>query len=591
VANGRQWTHGPSFEAGGVRFRLWAPGEARVALALADRPEPVAMERRDEGFFEVFAEGVGAGARYRFQLADGTRVADPASRFQPDDVHGASETVDPEAYRWSETWTGVAWEDVVLYELHLGAFSRAGTFDGAAEMLDYLATVGVTAVEIMPVADFPGARNWGYDGVFLYAPDASYGRPERFKAFVEAAHGRGVAVILDVVYNHFGPDGNVLPRVAPEFFTSRHQTPWGEAINFDGPNARPVRDFVIENAEYWLEEFHLDGLRLDAVHAIRDDSRPDILDELAMRVRARFDRPIHLLLENETNAPGRLRREEGRPALYTAQWNDDVHHVLRVAATGQKTGYYVDYGETRLLARALAEGFAYQGQPSLHRGAPRGSPSADLPPTAFVAFVQNHDQVGNRAFGERLGALASPAAARALASVVLLLPQIPALFMGEEWGAEQPFLFFCDFSGELATAVREGRRREFSNFPEFSDPEGAAKIPDPLAEQTFLDSKLDWGKLDAERLAVTRAAIAARRAHVIPLLADIGRAGEAIEIGDQAVRVRWTAGTKSLILDANLEDRAQGFPPASGQVIWRSGDAGDSGELGPWAVRWSVVAP
>jgi maltooligosyltrehalose trehalohydrolase len=591
VENGRKWTHGPSFEGDGIRFRLWAPSQERVGLALADKPDLVPMEPREDGFFEVFVDGVGAGALYRFVLADGTRVPDPASRFQPEDVHGPSETVDPDAYAWSENWTGVAWKDVVLYEVHLGAFTKQGTFDGAAEMLDYLGALGVTAVEIMPVADFSGRRGWGYDGVFPYAPDASYGRPERFKAFVEAAHAHGIAVLLDVVYNHFGPDGNYLKLYAPDFFTNRHKTPWGDAINYDGPNARPVRDFVIENAEYWIDEFHLDGLRLDAVHAIEDDSRPDILDELAERVRRRFNRPVHLLIENENNEPGRLMRVQGRPIRYTAQWNDDVHHVLRVAATGQQTGYYADYGETRLLSRALAEGFAYQGEHSRHRNAPRGGPSGRLPPSAFVAFIQNHDQIGNRAFGERLNVLAPPPVVRALASVYLLMPQIPMLFMGEEWGAEEPFLFFCDFEGDLASAVRDGRRQEFARFPEFADPKSAAKIPDPLAEETFLASKLDWSRVDAERLAFYRAALAARRVHVRPLASEIERGGEAIVLGEQAVRVTWTAGARRLVLDANLNDRPVACPLAHGPVFWRCGEADESETLGPWSVRWSLEAP
>ncbi len=587
--NGAIRMHGPSFEAGGIRFRLWAPGQERVNLALADRVVP--MERRADSFFEAFADGVGAGALYRFVLDNGTRVPDPASRFQPQDVHGPSETIDPHAYEWTETWSGVAWEDVVLYEMHLGAFTRAGTFDGAAEMLDYLAKVGVTAVELMPVADFSVKRGWGYDGVYPYAPDASYGRPERFKAFVEAAHAHGIAVLLDVVYNHFGPDGNYLPLYAPDFFTRRHKTPWGDAINFDGPTARPVRDFVIENAEYWLDEFHLDGLRLDAVHAIKDDSWPDINDELAERVRSRFKRPIHLLLENENNEPGRLIRQDGKPLHYTAQWNDDVHHVLHVAATRQTTGYYEDYGETRHLGRALAEGFAYQGESSRHRGGPRGGPSAALPPSAFVAFIQNHDQIGNRAFGERLSVLASPPVVRALASVYLLLPQIPMLFMGEEWGATEPFLFFCDFTGELAAAVRDGRRREFERFPEFAIPESVARIPDPLAEETFLASKLDWSKLDPERLACYREALAARRKYVRPLMSEIERGGAAVAIGEQAVRLSWAAGVRRLVLDANLSDSQLAFPPAPGLVFWRCGDVDDWGALGPWSVRWSIESP
>jgi len=350
-----------------------------------------------------------------------------------------------------------------------------------------------------------------------------------------------------------------------------------------------VRDCVIENAEYWLEAFHLDGLRLDAVHAIKDMSRPDILDELAQRVRSRFDRPVHLLLENEDNEPRRLRREGGRPVSYTAQWNDDVHHVLHVAATRQTTGYYEDYGETRLIGRALAEGFAYQGDHSRHRRAPRGGPSADLPPTAFVAFLQNHDQIGNRAFGERIDALKPPEVVRALESVVFLLPQIPMLFMGEEWGERRPFLFFCDFAGDLAEAVRDGRRREFSRFPEFADSQSVARIPDPNAEATFLASKLDWGQVDADRLAFTRAALSARKEYVKPLLAAIERGGEAETVGEGAVRVTWLSGAKRLVLDANLSPLPIPFPAAPGAVFWRCGEAGDEGDLGPWSVRWGLA--
>jgi maltooligosyltrehalose trehalohydrolase len=591
VADGKRWTHGPSFERGGIRFRLWAPAQERVDLELTKTSDVVPMERRGDGFFEAFVGGAGAGALYRFVLSDGMRVPDPASRLQPQDVHGPSETADPDAYVWSEKWGGLNWDDAVLYELHLGAFTREGTYDGAAQRLDHLAELGVTAIELMPVAAFSGRWDWGYDGVYLYAPDASYGRPERFKAFVEAAHARGIAVLLDVVYNHFGPEGNYMRRYAPDFFTSRHKTPWGDAINFDGPIASPVRAFVIENALYWLDEFRLDGLRLDAVHAIKDDSSPDILEELADRVRSRFNRPVHLLLENLDNEPGRLKRRGANPLFYTAQWNDDLHHVLHVAATGQSTGYYVDYGETRHLSRALAEGFAYQGEHSRHLGHRRGGPSADLPPSAFVAFTQNHDQIGNRRFGERLNALAPPVVIRALASVYLLLPQVPMIFMGEEWGALQPFLFFCDFEGDLAAAVREGRRREFADFHEFPAPEGAADIPDPLAEETFLASKLDWSEAVGQGLAFYREALAARREHVRPLLPAIARGGEAVALGEQAVRATWAAGARRLVLDANLSGDRAVFPQIPGRVFWRCGEWNDSGQAGPWGVRWSVETP
>jgi maltooligosyltrehalose trehalohydrolase len=347
-----------------------------------------------------------------------------------------------------------------------------------------------------------------------------------------------------------------------------------------------VREFFIENAEYWLEEFYLDGLRFDAVHAIKDDSRPDLLDELAARLRARFTRPIHLLLENEDNVPQRLTRRGGEAKLYTAQWNDDIHHVLHVAATHESSGYYAAYGSTELLGKALAEGFAYQGEMMPYRNAPRGGPSAELPPDAFVSFIQNHDQIGNRAFGERLSLLAPPEVIRALASVYLLAPQIPMLFMGEEWGATQPFLFFCDFSGELAEAVRKGRRAEFSRFPEFADPDRVAKIPDPCAEATFLASKLDWSRINPSHLAYYRELLKIRRDFVQPLLPSIRHGGKALVVGEQAVRVTWRAGERRLVLDANLSSSPVAFPAVKIQPFWLCGDAGAS--FGPWTVRWGL---
>jgi maltooligosyltrehalose trehalohydrolase len=581
-----EWTHGPCFEQGGVRFRLWAPGDARVGLVIEGRDDPLAMTPQANGFFEIFVEGLGAGARYRFALSSGRQVPDPASRFQPDDFDGASEAIDPGAYRWRESWEGRQWNDIVLYELHLGAFSPEGTFAGAASKLAHLAELGITGIEIMPVSDFSGRWNWGYDGAFLYAPDASYGRPEDFKFLVEAAHGNGIAVLLDVVYSHFGPEGNFLALYAPHFFTRRHKTPWGDAIQFDGPNSRPVRNFFLENAEYWIEEFHLDGLRFDAVHAIKDDTRPDLLDELAERLRSRFRRPIHLLLENESNDPRRLARREGKADLFTAQWNDDIHHVLHVAATHESSGYYAAYGQTELLGRAIAEGFAYQGEMMLYRNAPRGGPSAALPPTAFVSFIQNHDQIGNRAFGERLSVLVAPEVVRALASVYLLAPQIPMLFMGEEWGATEPFLFFCDYKGKLAEAVRTGRREEFSRFPEFADPKLVAKIPDPCAQSTFLGSKLDWNLIDETHLAYYRELLKTRREHVRPLLPYIRRCGDWLVLGEQAVRVAWRAQDRRLVLDANLSPSLVECPPFEVSPFWRCGDA--EATLGPWTVRWAI---
>ncbi|MCZ7660864.1 MAG: malto-oligosyltrehalose trehalohydrolase [Xanthobacteraceae bacterium] len=579
----------------GVRFRLWAPKHDRILLRIdADERE---MQRREGGWHALHVDGLGAGARYGFVLPDGLRVPDPASRFQPQDVHGPSEVVDPHAYRWNDAaWKGRPWEECVLYELHVGAFTPEGTFRAAIDRLDHLADLGITAIELMPVADFPGVRNWGYDGVLPFAPDAAYGRPEDLKALVDAAHARGIMAVLDVVYNHFGPDGNYLGAYAP-IFTERHTTPWGAAINYDAPGSEIVREFVIANALYWIEEFHMDGLRLDAVHAIADDTRPDILESLAARVRAATaDRHVHLVLENEENGASRLRRDAGgAPVAYTAQWNDDIHHALHVAATHEGSGYYGDYlGDTAKLGRALAEGFAFQGETMAYRGAPRGEPSGGLPPTAFVAFIQNHDQVGNRAFGERLTHIAPQEAVRAAAAVTLLAPQVPMLFMGEEWAAAQPFPFFCDFTGALAEAVRDGRRAEFARFPEFHDPAQRARIPDPTAEATFTAAKLRWDDpatgLHAEWLDWYRRILAVRRAEIVPRLAGLGgHAGRYEVVGPHCVAVQWTFRDGGrLDLAANLKDVAEArAPAATGRAIWSEG-ASDGEGLGPWSVRWSL---
>jgi malto-oligosyltrehalose trehalohydrolase/4-alpha-glucanotransferase len=506
--------------------------------------------------------------------------------------------VDPGAYLWRDAgWRGRPWEEAVVYELHIGAFTPEGTFRAAIGKLDHLVALGVTAIEIMPIGDFPGRRNWGYDGVLPYAPDSSYGRPDDVKALVDAAHVRGLMVLVDVVYNHFGPEGAYIYPIARQTFTDRHKTPWGAAINFDGPESGPVREFVIHNALYWIEEFHFDGLRLDAVHAILDDSRKHLLEELAERVRiAAPGRHTHLILENEENQAKRLTRDEnGQPRWYTAQWNDDVHHGLHVAASGETKGYYADYkGDTEKLGRALAEGFAFQGELMPYRGRPRGEPSANLPPTAFVVFIQNHDQVGNRAFGDRVTDFASTAAVRAIAAVYLLLPQIPMLFMGEEWGARQPFPFFCDFGPNLADAVRKGRRDEFARFPEFQDPKTRERIPDPMAEETFASAKLGWEDIarapHASWLDWYRRVLATRHAEIVPILAGIREAGRYEVLGEGAVVVRWHLGEGGvLVLAANLADSpVPGFPSGSGRELWREGKADADGTFGPWTVRWSI---
>ncbi len=597
-------SHGMPFGAevlpeGGVRFRLFAPAADRVGIAIQGQERQAEMRPLGNGWHECVTEQAGAGTRYRFVLPDGTHVPDPVSRFQPEDVSGPSEVIAPGSYTWMDGgWKGRAWHEAVIYELHIGTFTPEGTFRGAIGKLDHLKDLGVTVIEIMPVGDFSGARGWGYDGVLWFAPDSSYGRPEDMKALVEAAHARGIAVMLDVVYNHFGPEGNYIPMYFPNLLTERHKTSWGAAVNYDDQGSEVVRELAIHNALYWIEEFHLDGLRLDAVHAIMDESPKHLLTELAERVRA-LETPyaIHLVLENEKNEASRLvRDDEGRPEHFTAQWNDDIHHVLHTAATHEDAGYYADYvDDTTLLGRALAEGFAFQGQASVCSGKNRGEVCAHLPPTAFVSFIQNHDQIGNRAFGERINDISHDAAMKALVAVYLLLPQIPMMFMGEEWRASTPFPYFCDFHGELADKVREGRRDEFKNFPEFQDPKKRDAIPDPLATSTFESAKLKWEEMsgpdNAECLGRHRNLIAIRQKEIAPLLNSItGNAGAFDILGPGAVAVRWaTEGGRELRLYANLCDRAKdNFPEPEGRVLWHQGPEIQGAQFGPWAVHWTL---
>jgi malto-oligosyltrehalose trehalohydrolase len=522
------------------------------------------LARQADGWFEVVAAEAGPGTRYRYVIGRNTAMPDPASRFQPDDVHGASEVVDPGAYRWrAADWRGRPWQEAVLYELHVGTFTPDGTYRAAIPKLGELVALGIRAIELMPLSDFPGRRNWGYDGVLPFAPDAAYGRPDDLRALIDAAHANGLMVFIDVVYNHFGPDGNYLPLYAPDFFTERHHTPWGAAIDFERQPI--VRDFFVASALYWLTEYRADGLRLDAVHAIKDDSATDILTEIATRVRENMpkDRHVHLMLENDNNEAHRLRRAaDGRALLYDAQWNDDVHHALHVLLTGETADYYADYADApaERLGRALAEGFAYQGDLSAHRGnVPRGEPSAALPPTAFVNFLQNHDQIGNRAFGERIDTLAPAEAVAAATAIILLGPAIPMLYMGEEYGETNPFLFFCDFTDELARAVRDGRRREFARFPQFRDEETAARIPDPNHPATMATSRLDWTKggrmPHVHKLDLVRRLLRIRHREIVPRLPGIpGGKSDYIVLGEKAVLVRWTLGDGSALrLAANLD--------------------------------------
>jgi maltooligosyltrehalose trehalohydrolase len=589
---------------GTARFRLWAPSAQQVELCLTGPhgEECRPMEAQSDGWYTVVRPAL-AGARYRYRVNGETTVPDPASRFQAEDVHGPSELIDPAEFKWTDAeWRGRPWEEVVLYELHVGTFSPEGTYAGVEKKLQYLRTLGVTAIELMPLADFPGKRNWGYDGVLPYAPDSQYGRPEDLKRLIDAAHRMDMMVFLDVVYNHFGPEGNYLSLYAAPFFTDRHQTPWGQAINFDGEGSRRVRDYYVHNALYWLEEYHFDGLRFDAVHAIRDDSVPDIVTEIGTVVRAGPGRArhVHLVLENDDNKARYLRRDPSGRALYDAQWNDDIHHAMHVLATGESGGYYADYADAphKRLGRCLAEGFAFQGDPSRYRhGAPRGETSVDVAPTAFVSFIQNHDQIGNRAFGERIAQLAPPERVRALSAVFLLAPSPPMLFMGEEWGTQTPFPFFCDFKAELAKAVTEGRRKEFARFPEFSDPAARARIPDPNDPATFAKAKLDWPAAERSEgsawLVWYREVLRVRRTEIVPRAKDLRpHSGHYTVLGEQGVHVEWTlADGGRLYLLANLSDAPLAAAAPPGRTIYQyipPGTTPQSGQLAPWSVIWSV---
>jgi malto-oligosyltrehalose trehalohydrolase len=546
---------------GGVRFRFWAPGAKKVELELAGRYLP--LQGGPDGWHEHLEAAAGPGTLYRYRIDGELLVPDPASRFQPRDVDGPSEVIAPAVYRWNDhAWTGRQWNEAVIYELHVGTFTPEGTYAGAAKKIGFLKELGITAIELMPLAEFAGKRNWGYDGVLPYAPDSAYGRPEDLKALIDAAHSRGLMVLLDVVYNHFGPKGNYLPRYAPQFFTDKHHTPWGAAIDFTHPT---VRQYFLHNALYWLEEYGFDGLRFDAVHAIIDPSARHILEE----IRAAAPPGKHLVLENDANQARFL-----GPGKYTAQWNDDSHHGYHVLATGEADGYYVAYADApaRHLARCLAEGYAYQGEVSPFTHEPRGEPSAHLPPSCFVDFLQNHDQIGNRALGERLTVLAPERAVKALSAIQLLAPSPPLLFMGEEWGCRQPFLFFCDFEGELGEAVRNGRREEFKRFASFKD-----SIPDPLAESTFRQCVLDWTKRDATWLAHYKKLLQLRARVIAPRSFGPGKYRM---LGERAFEVRWD----KLVLVANCgdqpvaikEEEAPGEKP-----LWSNGEPGAA-----WSVCW-----
>ncbi|KAF6692703.1 MULTISPECIES: malto-oligosyltrehalose trehalohydrolase [Pseudomonas] len=563
------WPHGAiMLDAQHTRFALWAPDAFYVSVEL-ENGKSIAMLPQADGWFEVEIK-CPAGTRYRYNIDGEQDVPDPASRAQASDVHGWSLVVDPLAYHWRQpNWQGRPWHEAVIYELHVGAL---GGYANVEQHLPRLAELGVTAIELMPLAQFPGERNWGYDGVLPYAPHSSYGTPEQLKHLIDSAHEHGLAVILDVVYNHFGPDGNYLGQYAASFFQEDVHTPWGAGIDFE---RREVRDFFLDNALMWLLEYRFDGLRLDAVHAI---DNPGFLQELAQRVRQQVDtgRHVWLVLENELNQASLLKHD------FDAQWNDDFHNVLHVLLTGETDAYYSDFAQdpTAKLARCLGEGFIYQGDTTRH-GHARGEPSGGLPPTAFVAFLQNHDQIGNRALGERLHQLCPPQALKAATALLLLSPMIPLMFMGDEANAAEPFLFFTDHHGELAEAVREGRRNEFADFAAFQDPERREHIPDPNALSTLQQSMPTLA--DQDHVAFYRELLSLRHRHIVPHLPGSVALGAQV-LGDAAVSARWRLGNGSVLqIDLNLSATALEHSTAPHLIF--ATPAGDGTHLPPYSAR------
>ncbi|MEZ5287378.1 MAG: malto-oligosyltrehalose trehalohydrolase [Vicinamibacterales bacterium] len=489
-------------------FRVWAPDKPAVSVVIDTDagPRTVPLTADQQGAFRRMVDGVSAGDRYRAQIDGQPPMPDPASRFQPSGVTGPSQVVDPAAFPWSDaTWTGPGDDPLLIYELHVGTFTPEGTFRAAADRLPYLRDLGVTAVELMPVAAWPGTRNWGYDGVALFAPSEQYGTPDDLRAFVDRAHGLRLSVLLDVVYNHVGPDGAYLYAFSPWYFTDDHPSPWGASANLDGRHAAQARGFFQENALHWVHEYHFDGLRLDATHAMHDDSAEHFLAELAARVHGSAGSRIRVIAEDHRNLARMVRpRAEGGWGL-DGVWADDLHHQVRVAIAGDTDGYYADFsGSTADIATTIEQGWFYTGAHSHYLDEPRGTDPAGLPPEAFVVCLQNHDQVGNRAFGDRLHHRIDLATYRAASVLLLTVPETPLLFMGQEWGASSPFLYFTDHHAELGRLVTDGRRREFGRFAAFASSDAQARIPDPQAESTFTRSRLDWTELAREPHASLR---------------------------------------------------------------------------------------
>jgi len=580
---------------GGVHFRVWAPRRREVEVVVEGGPgthgagQRVAqrLEAEGGGYFSGLVSSARAGTRYRYRLDGAESYPDPAARFQPEGPHGPSQVIDPGPFPWADRhWQGIGGDQAVLYEMHIGTFTRAGTWEAAGRELAELAGLGITLVEVMPVADFPGRFGWGYDGVNLFAPTRLYGVPDDFRRFIDRAHAVGLGVILDVVYNHIGPDGNYLKQFSEDYFTDRYKNEWGEALNFDGDNAGPVREFFVANAGYWIEEFHVDGLRLDATQQIFDESSEHVLAELARHTRqAGGWRAIYLVAENETQHAELVRPpEEGGHGL-DAVWNDDFHHSAMVVLSGRSESYYSDFrGTPQEFISAAKYGFLYQGQRSTWQKKRRGTPTFGLPPSAFVTFIQNHDQVSNLLRGERCHQLTSPGRYRAMTALLLLGPQTPLLFQGQEFAATSPFVFFADHDPDLAKLVRKGRGEFLRQFPSIATPEAFACLPDPGDPATFERCKLDLSERAShgETYTLHRDLLRLRRED--PVLRERRPGGcDGAVLGDEAFCLRFFGGDKGdrlLVVNFGADLRLGVVPepllapPADGswQMLWSSED-------------------
>jgi len=577
---------GANVAAGGVRFRVWAPNAQRVEVQIERSAGNLrqSLTPTADGYFVGLVAGAHAGDRYRYALDGGQSFPDPCSRSQPDGPHGASEVVDPARYQWQDAgWTGLGPDGLAIYELHVGTFTPGGTFDAAIERLPYLKELGVTAIELMPLAEFPGRRNWGYDGVDLYAPFSGYGGPEGLRRFVDAAHGMGLGVLLDVVYNHFGPDGNYLLVYAGAYFTDRHSTPWGDAINYDGPQSAPVRHFVLQNVRYWLEEYHLDGFRLDATHAIVDDSPRHLLAEIAEVAHILAGRRAVVIAEDHRNLVQQIRPPEAGGLGLDGVWADDFHHALRTYLTDEREAYYANYTGTLADIAAIIEGgFLFQGQKRPATGELRGTTVTDEPARAFVYASENHDQVGNRALGERLAHLIDRERYLVASAVLLFVPETIMLFQGQEFAASSPFQFFTDHNEELGRLVTEGRRKEFAGFASFTNPAMRERIPDPQAESTFRRSVLDWSERErnAEVYDLYRTLLHLRREDTVLRHQDRA-ATRARALTDDLLAVRRWHGKEERLLLANFGE--QPAPVAAARLKHLGLDA-----AGGWRQMWAT---